>query len=136
MPAAAEATTNAGAQAFVTFWFSTYNHAQSKLNSEELTAVSDKSCVFCNRAKQLIQDLKGNSRTVSGGEITISNYKLIRGNKDGMRLDVVYDQKAGSVLDGTGAKIASAKAKKSGKMLIALKWTGTRWTMLDVAVMS
>lgn len=136
LPAAAKATTNDGAIAFTKHWFATYNHAIANLNSAEIDTVSDKACVFCQRAKQTIETLKSQSRTVSGGETTITNVKLIRGDKNGMRLDCAYDQKASSILDGTGAKVTSAKAKKSGKMLIAVKWTGTQWTMLDVAVLS
>lgn len=136
MPAAAKATTNTGAQAFVKHWFTTYNHALVNINSDELAPISDKACTFCNRAKDTIEDLKANSRSVSGGETTISNVKRIRGDTNGMRLDCTYDQKASSIMDGTGAKITSAKAKKSGKMLVAIKWTGSQWTMLDVAVLS
>jgi hypothetical protein len=136
MPAAAKATTNAGAEAFVRHWFATYNHALSNLNADELAPISDQTCVFCNRAKQTIEDLAAKSRTVSGGGTTISNVKLIRGGAGGMRLDCAYDQSASSILDGTGATITSSPAKKSGKMLLAIKWTGSQWTMLDVAVLS
>lgn len=136
IPAAAKATTNAGAEAFVKYWFTTYNHALLNLNADELTPISDQACVFCNRAKQTIEDLTANGRTVSGGETTISNVKLIRGGPDGMRLDCAYDQTASSILDGTGAKITSAPAKKSGKLLVAIKWTGSQWTALDIAVLS
>jgi hypothetical protein len=137
LPAAAKATTNAGAEAFVNHWFASYNHALANLNSDELTPISDPACVFCQRAKSTIENLKTNHRTVSGGETTIANVKLIRGNSGpaGMRLDCTYDQKASSILDGTGAKITNGAAKKTGHMLVAIKWTGKQWTMLDIAVL-
>jgi hypothetical protein len=60
----------------------------------------------------------------------------VRGDASGTRLDCVYDQATSSLLDGTGTKISTVKAKKSGKMAVAVKWTGTQWTMLEVVIFS
>lgn len=136
MPAAARTTSNAGAIAFVRYWFSVYNHATWTLTSAELTPISDSSCVFCNRAKQTVESLRAGDRRVEGGRLTVANVKLIRGGTSGMRLDCAYDQEASSILDEGGTKLSTEKAKKSAKMLVAVTWTGKQWTMLDVVILS
>jgi len=136
MPAAARATSNAGAEAFVSHWFRAYSHATWERTSAELTPISDPTCVFCNNAKKTIEGLKANDRRVEGGLTTISNFKRAQGAAGTMRLDCSYDQAASSILDAAGSKLSTSKATKSGKMLVALKWTGKQWTVLEIVILT
>jgi len=136
LPAAAGKPTRTSAAAFTKHWFAAYNHATWSLTSAELKPLSDPKCVFCNRAMKTVDSLKAANHRVEGGRITFASVRATSGTPEkGMRVETLYDQVAATVLDANGAKVSTSPAAKGAKMLVAVRWTGKQWVVLDVVLL-
>lgn len=136
LPATAKQATKSSAVAFTYYWFAAYSHATWALTPDELKAVSDPTCSFCNKAIQNITALKDGERTVEGGRITITDAKATSGTPaKGMRIDGVYDQAASTVKNSSGGAISTNPGIKGARVLVAVKWTGSKWVVLDVVLL-
>jgi hypothetical protein len=137
VPPNAKAATRDSAVRFVYYWFAAYNHATWELTSAELTPISDPPCVFCNRAKQTIDQLKTDGRRAEGGRVTLTAARAVVGTPEkGLRVNVTYNQAASSILDSSGATLSTKPAVTAGQLAVALKWNGKAWVAQEIVIFS
>jgi uncharacterized protein DUF6318 len=133
-PAPTAARTPAGAEAFVRYFWATYNYAYATLDPKPLQAISDKACELCASAAKNVDHLRQEGKRVDGGEVVVTVAVSPGLQKDhGVIVVTVLKQNAGTVSSETG-DVEDIQAVPSHRGYVGLWWSGGKWTVNGVTI--
>ncbi|WP_211254680.1 DUF6318 family protein [Knoellia aerolata] len=134
IPAAARANTDAGAIAFVRFWFDRVNEAFMTPNPSLIPALSSPSCRSCsNLADNPVQYAAKGQRVKPAPFKPLRDVKSLGADSLGQyRVSFTLAQNAVSVVDSSGKVVESQKASSAVRIAL-LSRKGEQWVMQGLA---
>lgn len=132
VPAAARARTEAGAIAFLEFWFDEFSQGLvDPQNPPDLFAISDKDCIGCKKSQDLIAQYAQGGWSVKSSGLTVANPALATDvNADRVIINFTLDEISQPLYKNgkqTTNKVPAASVKKGA----ALKWVNGSWQAFD-----
>ncbi len=132
VPAAAREKTDAGAEAFVEYFFDQFNVAWTKPEAGLISNLSTEDCKFCATTETQAKWLVDNKQRYDKLPVTLLDMEAIAGAPEGqIYLTGTLRQNETNIVDESGA-VTRTDAKKSLPRNIGLKWQGDRWLMFAV----
>ncbi|GAA3519490.1 DUF6318 family protein [Nocardioides daeguensis] len=130
LPVEATEASEAGARAFIAYYWELINYAQVTGDVKGLRAASGKSCEGCNAGLEAIRSLYEGGGHIQGGQYTPVVVKLNRLQGKGLTafealLTVTNVEQV--VLDGDGSEHRSAAG--SASVAVACQWSAGTWHM-------
>jgi hypothetical protein len=134
VPPAAREKSEAGAEAFVRYFFDQVNVAWTEPRPGLIASLSDPACEFCADVEQTSVDLaqqseRYNERAVSLGDVA----RRAGAPQDQYFFEVLVIQHAAEVVDQRGKVVRTDEAGQ-GASLVGVKWTQEGWRLLGVEV--
>jgi hypothetical protein len=132
LAADARAPTQAGAAAFVKYWFATLSYAAASGDTAPFQTASAPGCQACADAVQAIRSGWQNGRQMRGGSYTIRNVSA-----DGFftvehpALTTVFDRSPRSTLAGTGTELETLPGVMFATCRVLLERAGADWRVLS-----
>lgn len=128
VPAAARARTEAGAIAFLNFFYDEVNRGQTKPGSVDLFAYSDKACIACKNLQGALQDFVDNGWSVKQQPVKLHNIALANeATADRVIINFTFEQLPVDYYKGGASqgKLEPATTKHAA----ALRWVSNAWQM-------
>ena len=134
IPAAARANTDAGAIAFVRFWFEQVNTAYTKPDATLIPAISLTTCKSCTDIAGEPREYVALGHRMSTRPIEpLTNLRILGGGVDGdRRVSFTLTQNAVQVVDSTGKSVDTQPAAE-GTRLALVSWKEGRWYLAGLA---
>jgi hypothetical protein len=133
IPAAAREQTEAGAEAFVRFFFDQVN--MSRGPNRELASsshLSDPECQFCQKSEESTLGFVADGQRYASQPVEVRGIEPIVGAPSGQQyLAATFEQKASRIVDQSGTAVTSVK-RQVGERYVVLAWSGGRWWMREM----
>ena len=132
MPAAAKAHTQAGAKAFVQYFWNVVNYAQATGDTKAIAALSADGCSGCDAGIASIDRIYSTGGTITGGTATVSKVAIVFGwVGDTAVADATFDVDVAPqvVTDSAGRHRGTARRSRDSFNLLADK--GADWRVTD-----
>jgi hypothetical protein len=132
IPAAAREKTPQGAEAFVQYFFSTYNDAWTLVRPGAIAALSHPECEFCRKAEDTTRTLASRGDRYNKPPVTVRKTQALSGAPEPQSyvyVDLV--QNKSSVVAADGSTVHN-DAKKAIPSNVVLTWTVEGWRVLAV----
>ncbi|KGN39550.1 DUF6318 family protein [Knoellia subterranea] len=132
IPAAARERTEAGAIAFLEFWFDEFSRGMvDPQNAPDLFAISDKDCIGCKKSQDLITEYTKGGWSVKQPGMTVVEPALATDVKaDRVIINFTLEEISQPLYQNgklTKNKVPAASIKKGA----ALKWVNDSWQAFD-----
>lgn len=131
LPDAAREATEAGARAFITYYWDLINYAQVTGDVKALRKVSAPQCTGCSAGIKGIRDVYGSGGHVEGGEytVTISTVAELDGPSNAYLIEslLTATNAAQIVVKGDGTKHRSKAS--TAQLAVAASWMSSSWRM-------
>jgi len=132
LPPGARARSEAGARAFVHYWFAALDYGVQTGDVAPLTAASAPQCAPCRRLASEITAAYGVGSTVQGGKHSIRAITAEEFSLDARPvLTVYYDRSSKAVLGEAGQIGESTPAASFVRAQVTLRRTSTGWVVAD-----
>jgi uncharacterized protein DUF6318 len=132
IPAAAREKTDAGAEAFVKYFFDQFNVAWTKPEAGLISSLSSKDCKFCATTETQAKWLVDNKQRYDSNPVDLLDMEAIAGAPEGqIYLTGTLRQNQTNIVDDSGA-VTRTDPKKNLPRNIGLKWQGDSWRMFAV----
>ena len=133
VPPEARVQTEAGAVAFVTFYFEQVNKAWMTPDATLLPPLTDPTCTVCEGLQDVASGLVTNGHRYDGPPSSVRDVRVTPGAPTGeMFLDFTMGQNAARTIDGNGNTVKT-HVEKSTPRKAAVRWEGDRWVLVAVA---
>lgn len=135
MPDAALQHTDAGAVAFVQFYFGTIlNDAYAQGDVRRLVSVSDPNCVVCRATVGDIAFFAAQGDRAQGGKVTISNVKVAESNSEVTSINLTYAADKLNELNQDGSTAYSVAARSGVEFIAQVQWDADKnsWRMTQI----
>lgn len=122
----------AGAIAFVKYYFSQVNRAWTEPDPDAIRALSNPECLSCASLARTASDLKSQSRRYDRDPVSIEGLAG-QGVVGGGRQQVAFKliQHRSNVVDSTGRVVLTDEAKEVDRR-IELEWVSGQWRVWDI----
>jgi len=132
IPAAAREQTEAGAEAFVRFFFDQLNTAWTEPRAGLIESLSDPACKFCSLSENDAAYLVAEKQRYERVPAEVLEVEAFVGAPAGQQyLAAKIDQKNVRILDQAGEVVGTDQHKVIDRN-VALVWSVDRWLMLEV----
>lgn len=133
LPAAASAHTREGGGAFVRYWFTLLNHAQSSGDTVTLRETAGPACRECDQVVRAIETAYNAGGSMRGGVYAVRNVAT-NGlfTLDSPIYEVTVDRSPRATLDRTGVERDSLDGLTVVNCMVSLDWTDDRWRVAGV----
>ncbi|MEO7423307.1 MAG: DUF6318 family protein, partial [Ornithinibacter sp.] len=132
IPAAAREKTDAGAEAFVKYFFDRTNEAWTAPAVGLIPPVSETDCKFCVTTERRAEALVQSNEKYLEAPILLAGVQAITGAPEGQQyVGATLNQREVKVVDAAG-EVVRTDQKKSLESLIGLKWRDGKWSMFAV----
>ena len=132
IPAAAREQTEAGAEAFVRFFFDQVNTAWTEPRAGLIKSFSDPKCEFCSKTEATAARLVSDRQRYSSNPVEVTAIDQFVGAPSGQEyLAVTLVQRRVDVLDADGS-VVSTDQRKNLDRYVAVIWTDGEWRLLGV----
>ena len=130
LPAAAKEASEAGARAFIEYYWDLINYAQVTGDVKALKGVSGKTCEGCDKGIAVIENLYASGGTAEGGqyELTITGIKQIESDDKSLRgIEANYEVRNAeqAIVHGDGSREVMTPA--TTRYLSYLIWLDDAW---------
>lgn len=110
LPEAAKSSDAAGQEAFVRYWFTTFDYAIATGDTEPMMAIADQDCLDCEAMVSDIEGVYKNNGHVEGGLHRVESIERAPLSELGIATPRVhYTQGAQVAIDGTGKRVEIAE---------------------------
>ncbi|WGY04236.1 DUF6318 family protein [Nocardioides sp. QY071] len=132
LPAAAAEASEAGARAFIGYYWELVNYAQVTGDVKALKAVSGPSCDGCKAGIRGVQDLYSDGGHIEGGNYSVHLDKVNQlKNKDSSQYAFEAKMSASTdkqlVVSGDGSSTTNPAA--TSEVVVAVAWLGSQWRL-------
>lgn len=133
MPAAAKVKSEAGAIAFVKYFFDQVNLAWTTPEPDLLRSLSNPDCISCASLTTTASDLKAKVQRYDRPPAVVRSLKF-KGvvGSDHVQVTFVLDQKLSNVVDKNGAVVLTDQPKVVERR-VELEWVNSQWRVWDIA---
>ena len=132
IPAAAREQTEAGAEAFVRFFFDQFNIAWTEPRAGLIESLSDPECQFCQKSEESTLGFVADGQRYASQPVEVRGIEPIVGAPSGQQyLAATFEQKASRIVDQSGTAVTSVK-RQVGERYVVLAWSGGRWWMREM----
>lgn len=133
VPAAARVQSEAGAIAFVKFFWSEVNRSWMEPSSNVLPVLSDPHCAACSGLQERAEALVADRQRYDAAPATVRSLTQLEGAPPGqMFFTMALHQNAARTIDSNGKTVDTAIAKDSTRR-IAVIWKAERWLLYAMA---
>jgi hypothetical protein len=131
MPAAAKKADDAGAEAFVRYYFDTVNYAYASGDLKPMEVLRDGQCNACRTLERHIHDAYSTGGRIEGALVDVTEVTPTPGDYSvGAEVRAVIQQSAGRQVDGTGKELETFPASKKRLARFALA-NSDGWRILE-----
>lgn len=132
IPAAAREQTEAGAEAFVRFFFDELNTAWTEPQAGLIESLSDPTCEFCTNTEATATRLVADRHRYSTKPVEVTAVDQFVGAPTGQQyVAVTLVQRRSDVVDADGA-VVRTDVRKVLDRYVAVVWAGDGWRLLGV----
>lgn len=132
IPSAAREKTDAGAVAFVKYFFDQLQVAWTEPRTGVISALSESDCQFCKTTEQTAAYLVTNKQRYKSDPVDVADLEVFGGAPDGQQfLSVTMLQRKASIVSADGAVVRTDAAKKLPRY-VTLRWVDGSWSMLEL----
>lgn len=132
IPAAARKKTDAGAEAFVKYFFDQFNVAWTKPEPGLIKSLSDPECQFCKKTEDTAKFLAKEGQKYKSDPATFVSAEVFGGASESEQFtDVRLTQNRVDIVDRDG-KVVATDPKKALHYYVTLRWSGDRWRLLEL----
>lgn len=135
MPDAALQHTDAGAVAFVQFYFGTIlNDAYAQGDVKRLVSVSDPNCVVCRATVGDIAFFAAQADRAQGGKVTVSKVTVAESNSEVTSINLTYAADKLNELNQDGSTAYSVAARAGVEFIAQVQWDADKnsWRMTQI----
>jgi hypothetical protein len=135
MPDAALQHTDAGAIAFVQFYFGTIlNDAYAQGDVRRLVSVSDPNCVVCRATVGDIAFFAAQGDRAQGGRVSVTGLKVAESNTEVTSINLTYSADKLSELNQDGSTAYSVPARTGVEFIAQVQWNAdtNSWRMTQI----
>ena len=133
IPSDAQADSQAGASAFVRYYFSEVNRGYQNLDSSRISDLGTASCNSCSNITQDIERLRASKLTVPGSRFRLSSAEASPPQEDGRVLvDFRYSGDPYVEVSASGQSNPAEPATVDQDAQAVLRWDQTRWSLLGL----
>jgi uncharacterized protein DUF6318 len=133
-PAPTAARTPAGAEAFVRYFWATYNYAYATLDPKPLQAISDKACELCASAAKKVNQLKQADKRIQGWDVVVvAAVSPPIQKRRGVIVATNLRQNAGTSISAAG-EVEALKAVPNHRGYVGLRWIDGRWSVDGISI--
>lgn len=135
LPAAAQAGTRAGAEAFFRYFWDVYNYSYKSLDAAALDVVSEPGCKFCVQSRKDLTDAIASNRTFEGGSVMLDLVVVAPvDGRGGALVNAIATQSEGRLVAADGSTVRTFPAQNKIRVDAGVRWEGSRWRLVDVSV--
>lgn len=132
IPTAARENSEAGAKAFVEYFFTQFNASWTEPRPGLVEAISDPECRFCKKAEDTAGYLEKEGQRYRTDPARLLSSEIFGGAPDGEQFVAVdVEQQRSEILDSSG-KAIHTDPKREESFYVTLRWRADRWTMLEL----
>lgn len=132
VPAAAREKTDAGAEAFVRYFYTRINEAWTKPDSTALVDLSASTCQFCMKMTDRARALEKAKQRYASDPVTVGDLRKVPNAPEGsVFFDMELTQNQVDIVDVNGA-VVDADDRKQGYFDVGVRWQEARWVFLDM----
>jgi len=132
IPAAAREQTEAGAEAFVRFFFDQLNTALTEPRAGLIKSLSDPKCEFCKGTEDTAVYLVRENERYATNPVDVIDVEAFVGAPEGQQyLALSMVQKRADIVDAKGVVVAT-DSRKDADSNVGVVWSSGRWLMLAV----
>lgn len=131
LPDAATKATEAGARAFITYYWDLINYAQVTGDVKALKRSSSDSCEGCNQGVRAIRDLYEADGYIVGGAytITISDLRDLESDSDLYAFEALLTTTSQRQIVHRGDGTTHESKPGTGEAAVAARWSSDSWLM-------
>lgn len=132
MPAAAKVKSEAGAIAFVKYYFSQVNLAWTTPDPDAIRGLSNPDCLSCASLARTASDLESQSQRYDRDPVSVERLAgqgVVAGGRQQVAFKLI--QHRSNVVDSTGRVVLTDEAKEVDRR-IELEWVGGQWRVWDI----
>lgn len=135
LPVAAQAQTEAGAQAFLRHFIDVYNYSYSALNPLAMQALSTRDCGYCSDVISDVRASRERGLTFEAGVVSVRE-SIVGPDQPLTRLVMVafIDQTPGIVRRSDGSVEEESEALDEQRIDVTVVWLDGAWKMRSVVV--
>ncbi len=132
IPAAARQQTDAGAEAFVKYFFEQFNVAWTEPRPGLIASLSDPDCQFCAKSETTARRLADQSQRYERAPLTLEKAEPFAGAPGNEAyLYVEFTQHGADIVDANGNRVGGDQ-RGDARANAALKWSGEGWRVLGI----
>ncbi len=125
--------TEAGAVAFVTFYFEQVNKGLMAPDPDLISGLSDPECQGCVSLTDLARSLMNESHHYQSAAVSVHNVRPAPGARTTEQfIDFVLEQHDANVVDSNGAIVERVQASREDRRVL-LEWRDARWLTRGIA---
>lgn len=130
------ARTPAGAEAFVRYFWASYNHAFVTLDPAVVSRLSEPGCDYCTAVVERLQRFRESQIRVEGTRVRVRFVAAppLRKPKEIVVVTVI-EQDEGTFIRPDGVQEHSPRVGR-GKSLVGLRWKDGSWRVYDISIES
>jgi Family of unknown function (DUF6318) len=137
LPEAAKQRTQAGAEAFLKYFFEVYNYSYATLDVGLLQSICLSTSKFCDSVTSNVTNYLSNNQRVVGGKIDVTLVHAGPISKVQVSLvDSLINQAPAQTVAADGSRSQFTKSIKGALVKAALKWVDSAWIATGVEVQS
>lgn len=134
-PTTASAKTDAGAEAFVGYWWELYGYSFASMESGLLRHVSAPDCGFCTSTAGVVEEHASESARFTGVRATTRDmFGVVYADRDVASVTGYVDLTDATVVGRSGNLETSYPARPDVGFVAALRWVDGEWSMAAMAL--
>ena len=132
IPAAAQAHTNAGAEAFARYYLAQINLAWTGPDPSKLDGLASPSCRSCANFFATANSLAVDQFRYEKGPLSLGPSALLPGSRpDDVKYDIVFIQEPGRILNSRG-QLNRSVGRETGLTRFSVSWTRGAWQIREI----
>ena len=134
MPEAAREFTDAGAEAFVRYYWDVVSYAQDTFDTEVLQTLSNEGCAFCKRGIDGLEAYQERGGASRGGALSARRIQVTRQRAGSLKTaDVTLTiANEAQTIDFPGKQDDISIPASSARFKMVLLWTRSRWEVAQI----
>ena len=134
LPEAAQEQTEAGAIAFIEYFFDEVNRATMEVDTSIIPTLSSAECVACENLQGIVEGLEQDGQRAAEPVFSIGDFELIEEREDGVMIfSSTLTAAAVDILNDDGTT-ATTLAPNEGGRTVGVTWRDGEWQLLDAEV--
>lgn len=132
VPEAARQNTEAGAEAFIRYYFDQYNLAMTTANPDLIRPLSEATCQFCSGSIEDIVGMRTNGEHYVSAPVATGSFEPVAHPPAGEHRFFVFVNQVGATVVTKSDVAVRTDPKQSGNTQVGVRWHDDRWLLRDI----